>query len=152
MSAGLLANVKGYRQALTFYREADPDAIIEQCSEAAFLAIENGTALADDVSTITNSWREKITARSDAGVWKVLDLLAGQPAVNAATIRGRLGLDYMRSKRAMDSLGSAGIVVGVDKFKQGRFWRAPEMIEGLDAFAERAGRRTKSQVMAHNSR
>ena len=50
----------------------------------------------------------------------------------------------MRSKRAMDSLESAGIVVGVDKFKQGRFWRAPEMIEALDAFAERAGRRTKS--------
>ncbi|WP_348770200.1 Fic family protein [Arthrobacter sp. E3] len=144
VSAGLLANVKGYHQALTLYREGDPDAIIEQCSEAAFLAIENGTTLAGDVSTITSSWREKITARSDAAVWKVLDLLARQPVVNAATIQGRLGLDYMRSKRAMDSLESAGIVVSVDKFKQGRFWRAPEMIEALDAFAERAGRRTKS--------
>lgn len=143
VSAGLLANVKGYHQALTLYREGDPDTIIEQCAEAAFLAIDNGTTLADEVSAISSSWREKITARRDAAVWKVLDLLARQPVVNAATVQSRLGLDYMRSKRAMDSLETVGIVVGVDKFKQGRFWRAPEMIDALDAFAERAGRRTK---------
>jgi hypothetical protein len=28
----------------------------------------------------------------------------------------------------------------VNKFKNGRFWRAPEMLEALDASAERAGR------------
>lgn len=64
--------------------------------------------------------------------------------VNAEVLESKLGLDYRRQKRALDALEEAGIVVGVNKFKKGRFWRAPEMLEALDAFAERAGRRTRS--------
>ena len=61
----------------------------------------------------------------------------------AAVLETSLGLDYMRQKRALDALEAAGVVVGVDKFKKGRSWRAPEMLEALDAFAERAGRRSR---------
>jgi hypothetical protein len=103
----------------------------------------NGTRLADDVVTITQSRASKITARRDSAVWPVLDLLARQPVVNAAVLETKLGLDYMRQKRSLDVLEAAGVVVGVDKFKKGRFWRAPEMLEALDAFAERAGRRSR---------
>jgi hypothetical protein len=53
-----------------------------------------------------------------------------------------LGLDYRRQKRALDALEEAGVVVGVNKYKKGPFWRAPDMLATLDAFAERAGRRT----------
>jgi predicted ArsR family transcriptional regulator len=60
----------------------------------------------------------------------------------AAVLETQLGLDYMRQKRALDALEAAGVVV-VDKFKKGRSWRAPEMLEALDAFAERAGRRSR---------
>ena len=60
----------------------------------------------------------------------------------ASVLETQLGLDYMRQKRALDALEAAGVVV-VDKFKKGRFWRAPEMLEALDAFAERAGRRSR---------
>lgn len=142
VSSGLLANVRGYHDALTAFREGEPDDIIMLCAEASFLAIDNGMLLAGEVSTVTESWNSKIVARKDAAVWKVLDLLAGQPVVNAASLQGKLGLDYRRAKRAMDELEAAGIVVGVDKFKQGRFWRAPDMLKALDAFADRAGRRS----------
>lgn len=141
VSSGLLANVKGYHDALTAFRDGDPDIIIALCSEASFLAIENGTVLAGEVEAITESWNAKIVARKDAAVWKVLGLLACQPVVNAASLQDKLGLDYRRAKRAMDELEAAEIVVGVNKFKQGRFWRAPDMLKALDAFAERAGRR-----------
>lgn len=143
VSAGLLANVTNYHDALTAYRAGDPEPIITVTAEASFLAIDNGTRLADDVVTITESWASKITARRDSAVWPVLDLLARQPVVNAAVLETKLGLDYMRQKRALDVLEAAGVVVGVDKFKKGRFWRAPEMLEALDAFAERAGRRSR---------
>lgn len=143
VSSGLLANVRGYHEALNAFREGEPDAIITQCAEASFLAIENGATLAADVSDIAASWQELVLARKDAAVWRVLDLLERQPVVNAAALQDKLGLDYRRAKRAMDELESVGIVVGVDKFKQGRFWRAPAMLDALDAFADRAGRRVK---------
>ncbi|MEZ2390403.1 hypothetical protein AB6813_12800 [bacterium RCC_150] len=144
VSAGLLSNVGGYHAGLTAFRAGDPELIIAVTSEAAFRAIENGTTLANDVLAITEGWADRITARRDSAVWPVLDLLARQPVVNAAVLESKLGLDYMRQKRALDTLEEAGIVVGVDKYKKGRFWRAPDMLAALDAFAERAGRRRRS--------
>jgi Fic family protein len=144
VSAGLLANVGAYHDALTAYRGGDPEPIITVTAEASFRAIDNGTRLADDVVAITEGWASKITARRDSAVWPVLELLARQPVVNAAVLESKLGLDYMRQKRALDTLEEAGVVVGVDKYKKGRFWRAPEMLAALDAFAERAGRRSRS--------
>jgi Fic family protein len=144
VSAGLLANVEAYHEALTAYRAGDPGQIIRVTAEASFRAIDNGAKLADDVVTITEGWTSRIAARGDSAVWPILDLLARQPVVNAAVLESKLGLDYRRQKRALDALEEAGVVVGVNKFKKGRFWRAPEMLEALDAFAERAGRRTRS--------
>lgn len=144
VSAGLLANVGAYHDALTAYRHGDPEPIVTVTAEASFRAIDNGTRLAEDVVAITEGWSSRITARSDSAVWPVLDLLARQPVINAAVLESRLGLDYMRQKRALDTLEEAGVVIGVDKYKKGRFWRAPEMLAALDAFAERAGRRNRS--------
>ncbi len=144
VSSGLLSNINGYHQALNAFRDGDAESIIVQCAEASFLAIENGTSLADDVSTITANWREQVTARKDSAVWRVLELLGCQPVLNATMLEEKLGLDYRTGKRAMDSLESFGIVVGVNKFKQGRFWRAPAILAALDAFAARSGRRSKT--------
>ena len=144
VSAGLLANVEAYHEALTAYRTGDPEQIIRVTAEASFRAIDNGARLADDVVAITEGWTSRIAARGDSAVWPILDLLAHQPVVNAAVLERKLGLDYRRQKRALDALEEAGVVVGVNKFKKGRFWRAPEMLNALDAFAERAGRRVRS--------
>ncbi|MBP2414660.1 hypothetical protein JOF48_003459 [Arthrobacter stackebrandtii] len=72
---------------------------------------------------------------------KALNLWARQPVVNALSRQEKLGLDYRRTKRAMDELESAGLVIRVNKFKQGHFWRAPDMHKALNAFVDRAGRR-----------
>lgn len=140
VSAGLLANISAYHRSLDAYRDGNPEPIVTLCSEASFRAIKNGTQLAEDVTSIAESWKTTIKARKDAAVWKVLDLLESRPVINAAVLEKELGLDYLRSKRAMGLLAENGIVIGVDKYKQSRFWRAPEMLTALDAFAERAGR------------
>ncbi|PRA14150.1 cell filamentation protein Fic [Arthrobacter sp. MYb211] len=144
VSAGLLADIGAYHRSLDAYRAGNPEPIITLCSEASFRAIWNGTQLAEDVTSIADSWKAKIKARKDAAVWRVLELLESRPVVNAAVLEAELGLDYLRSKRAMDLLTENGVVIGVDKYKRGRFWRAPEMLNALDAFAERAGRRRQS--------
>lgn len=143
VSAGLLTNVNAYHLALTAYRDGDPEPIINLTSEASLLAIENGTHLATDVMGIRESWRTKVKARADSAVWPVLDLLSRQPVVNQDSLT-KLNLDYMRSKRAMDTLAEAGVVIGIDKYKKGRFWRAPEILRALDDFAARAGSRQRS--------
>lgn len=118
----------------TAYREGNPEAIITLPSETSLLAIENGTHLARDVEAISESRKSKVKARSDSAVWPVLDLLARQPVINADSLN-RLGLDYMRAKRAMDTLTDAGVVIGVDKYKKGRFWRSPDILQALDDFS-----------------
>lgn len=140
VSAGLLTNVHAYHEALTAYRSGDPEAIVNLCSEASLIAIENGTHLVQDIEQVTDRWRNEITARSDSAVWPVLELLARQPVVNAASLE-KLGLDYNRTYRAMNTLADAGIVIGINKYKKGRFWRAPEILAALDNFAARAGNR-----------
>lgn len=143
VSAGLLTNVHSYHEALTAYREGDPEAIVNLTSEASLIAISNGTRLVQDIERVTAGWREKITARSDSAVWPVLDLLARQPVVNAHSLE-LLGLDYNRTYRAMTALQEAGVVIGVNKYQKGRFWRAPEILTVLDDFAARAGNRMRS--------
>ena len=140
VSAGLLANVHAYHESLTAYRSGDPEAIVNLCSEASLLAIENGTRLVQDIQAVTDSWRDRIKARSDSAVWPVLDLLARQPVVNTQSLES-LGLDYPRLHRAMTALTEADVVIGVNKYKKGRFWRAPEILTALDNFAARAGNR-----------
>lgn len=144
VSAGLLTDVTAYHRALTAFRAGDAGPVLTLTAEAAFRAVQNGTALARDVERITTGWRERITARRDAAVWRVLDRLAAQPVVNAAVLQEDLGLDYRRAKRATDQLEAAGILVAKDKHRMGRLWRAPELLDALDAFAERAGRRQRS--------
>lgn len=140
VSAGLLTNVHAYHESLTAYRTGDPEAIVNLCSEASLLAIENGTRLVQDIQAVTDSWRDRIKARSDSAVWPVLDLLARQPVVNTQSLES-LGLDYPRLHRAMTALIDADVVIGVNKYKKGRFWRAPEILTALDNFAARAGNR-----------
>lgn len=110
ISAGLLTDVTAYHRALTAFRAGDAGPVLTLTAEAAFRAVENGTALARDVERITTGWRVRITARRDAAVWRVLDRLAAQPVINAAVLQEDLGLDYRRAKRATDQLEAAGIL------------------------------------------
>ncbi|WP_125614413.1 hypothetical protein [Specibacter cremeus] len=82
LSAGLLANINAYHEALTAYRAGEPDGVIRLCSEAALRAVHNGTALAEDFRRLRSSWRDKITARADSAVWPAIDLLVKRPVVN----------------------------------------------------------------------
>ena len=62
VSAGLLADVEAYHEALTAYRAGDPEQIIRVTAEASFRAIDNGARLADDVVAITEGWTSRIAA------------------------------------------------------------------------------------------
>ena len=142
VSAGLLADTAAYFDALTSYRRGDAAPIVERFTEASTRAISNGRRLIEELRAIRASWTDRITARSDSTVWKVADLLTRRPVVNAALLADELGIESTNAHRYLTPLAEAGILLETTRRPRNRVWRSPEVLAAIDAFAERAGRRT----------
>ncbi|HVB51784.1 MAG TPA: Fic family protein [Acidimicrobiales bacterium] len=143
VSAGLLADTDSYFDALTQYRMGDPVPIIGLMAEASFSAIENGRHLAGDLRNVNDDWHQKLKARSDAAVWRVADLVLRQPAIDSALVQRELSLSQPTTDRAIAQLVDAGIVTRASSNRRYQRWVATDVIDALDAFAQRAGRRSK---------
>lgn len=146
VSAGLLTDIDRYFAALTHYRAGDPAAIVDAFAEAAFAATANGRLLVEDLHAIRQGWQERVRARRDAGAWRVADLLLRHPVVNRAFIAEHTGLAPENTYRALRPLEAAGVVVEFSGRARNQRWRAPEVLEALDRFASRAGRRRRHGV------
>lgn len=141
VSAGLLADTDGYFAALTAYREGNAAPIVQRFAEASVRAVVNGRRLVEELRAIRESWNGKITARRDAAVWRVADLVVRRPVVNGVLLRDELGIPTDHPRRYLGPLAEAGIVVEFTDKARNRAWRAPEILAALDDFGERAGRR-----------
>ncbi|MGN0062612.1 MAG: Fic family protein [Nocardioides sp.] len=146
VSAGLLANTQSYFDALDAYRAGDANPIVRRFNEASFAAIGNGRELAADIKAIEHSWLERIEARRDAVVWRVVPLLLSQPAVTSKLVQERCEISQPAADRALRTLLDAGVVQTKDEHGQDRrrdrVWRADEVLAALDRFADRTRRRT----------
>ena len=142
VSAGLLTNTDAYFDALGSYRNGDSAPIVERLSAASVLAVVNGRHLVGDLRSIRERWNSQIAARRDSAIHRVADLLIRQPVFNASALQRELGITTGNARRYVDPLAAAGIIVEFTDRSRNRAWRAPEILGALDAFAERAGRRT----------
>jgi Fic family protein len=141
VSAGLLTDTDGYFAALTDYRRGDPGPIVSLMATASSTAITNGRLLVADLNQIRARWIAAVTARSDAVVWRVLDLLLKQPVVDSALIQRELSATSANAARALRQLDGLGIIKEFTDKKRNRLWQAPEVLSALDGFASRADRR-----------
>jgi Fic family protein len=146
VSAGLLTDIDGYFAALTAYREGNPTAIVEAFGQAALRAIANGRKLVDDLHTVRHDWQERVPARRDAAAWRVADLLLRHPVVNAALVAEELGIASQNTYRSLRPLVDVGVLIEFTDRKRNQLWRAPDVLEALDRFAARAGRRGRSSA------
>jgi Fic family protein len=144
VSAGLLTDVDAYFDALTTYRAGHPVPIVERFTEAAFAAVDNGRQLVDELHNVRADWQGRISARRDANAWRVADLVLRHPVVNAALVAGELGIVPNNTYRAIEPLVAAGVLIEFTNKKRDRLWRAPQVLEALDAFAARTGRRCRA--------
>jgi Fic family protein len=142
VSAGLLADTQGYFATLTAYRLGDPFAIIRELCDATERALINGRHLVDDLERARERWDDAIVARRDAAAWRLADLVLRQPVVDTATIVREVGVSANNAPRAVSPLVEAGVLWEFTGFKRNRLWQATEVLTALDAFAQRAGRRT----------
>jgi len=141
VSAGLLADTGTYFDALTAYREGDPNPIVNRFVDASFAAIGNGRQLANDLSGIYDEWSTKITARRSAAVWRTLPLLLTQPAVTSALIQESTGITQPAADAVIARLREAGILTRASGVQRYVVWVASDVTSALDDFAARARRR-----------
>lgn len=142
VSAGLLTDTDTYFAALTGYRLGDPTQIVRRLAEAAFDGVNNGRALVTELRTIRHDWSVRVKARRDSATWQVCDLLIRQPVVDTRLLAREIGITSNNAVRHLSVLEQAGVLVELTGRQRNRAWRAPEVLSALDAFAQRAGRRT----------
>lgn len=141
VSAGLLTDTPAYFQALTDYREGYVETIIRQFINASFRAIGNGRILVDDLEQVYEGWSESLASRRGSAARRLLPHLLNQPAVNVAYVETATGVALSAAQRAVEQLEEAGILERAGGGQRNRAWIAQDVIDALDAFAERVGRR-----------
>ena len=143
ISAGLLTDTSAYFAALTEYRAGNPSPIIDKIGEAAFAAVANGRLLVGELRSIRNDWGVTLRARNGSNARKISELLLQQPVVNAQVIASHLGISLPNVYRALRPLVDVGVLLESTDQRRNQIWRAPQVLQALDDFAIRAGRRSK---------
>lgn len=141
VSAGLLIDTSAYFEALANYRDGYIEPIIEQFIVASFRAVANGQELVRELDCVYQRWTEKLTSRRGSAARRLLPHLVNQPAVNVKFISEAVGVTETAAQRAVEQLETCGILARASANRRNRVWLATEVIDALDSFAERVGRR-----------
>jgi Fic family protein len=144
VSAGLLVDVDAYVDALDRYRAGDPEPIVERVAEAAFFGVGTSRELLSDLAEARRAARSRVTARSDAAAWRLVDHLVGQPVVSSTSAAHALDVPVMTAQRAIDHLVDVGVLTETTGRSRGRLWQLDDALDALDRFAERLRRATRS--------
>ncbi|MHA3725051.1 Fic family protein [Leucobacter sp. HY1910] len=142
VSAGLLTDVQGYHSALAAYREGDVGPIVQQFAAASLLAVPNGRMLLEELDAVALQWREATRARQGSAKQKILDYALERPAFTAEMVARALSIAPSNVYRYLKNLRDEGVLAYKVEHKGPAVWRAPAVLETIDAFAARAGRRT----------
>ncbi|AWK74249.1 cell filamentation protein Fic [Rhodococcus oxybenzonivorans] len=141
VSAGLLHDTATYFEALGEYRSGNLELIVQSIAEASFAAVANGRTLVRDLETVRADWRTRVTARRDAAVHRLAELLLRQPVVHSKLVTSTLGVTGANAQIAIDRLVDAGILTQITDGRRNRIWQAKDVVSVLDEFAARAKRR-----------
>lgn len=142
VSAGLLTDTDRYFDALMAYRTGDIQPIVECFAEASFAGVVNGRQLVTELRAIRDAWSAAITSRRQATVWRALDLVLKYPVIDHAIVQRVLGVSVMGASAAIAELVGIGALEEITGGRRNRRYAAVQVLAALDAFAERAGRRS----------
>ncbi|AND17355.1 Fic family protein [Rathayibacter tritici] len=144
ISAGLLHDVDAYYAALGAYREGDADAMVLAFSAASVFAVGNGRVLVADLEEVRAGWIDRIGGlRPHHSARRVADLALEQPVLSSTLVAERLGISAAGTYRALDALTEVGVLRTANSYRRNRLWIADDVIRALDAFADRAARRSR---------
>ncbi len=117
VSVRLAADVGGYTSGLTRYRFGETSAWVGWFAEAVSGAGRAQQQLVDDVERVRAGWDEKLSAhrkirglRSDAGAWRVLQLLPRHLVLSPPIVANALSLSRPAAGAALRTLADAGVL------------------------------------------
>lgn len=144
VSAGLLVRRGHYIDALTAYRAGDPNAIVSELAKAGLLAADEGRALALAVQAVRLRWAEELSGvRSDSAAHRLADGLVRHPVITVHQAREVLG-SQDNVHRHIEVLVRAGILTPKQDYRtRDMIWRAQDVLDELDGYARRIGRRVR---------
>lgn len=142
VSAGLLADIDSYHQALANYHEGKISPIVIAFSEASLRAVQNSRLLLNEIDEIRESWNSQLRVRRDSKAWQLLDVITRMPVINSRIAAEQLGVAQPNVYAPLQALTDAGILQSKKEHRMGPFWRSDEILGAIDQFAERADRRT----------
>ena len=142
VSSGLLTDTDGYVAALTSYRTGDIEPIVSCVARASLVGVHNGRALVADLEAVRAGWEEKLPRlRSHSGARTLASGLLRYPVISAHAAREIVGVSK-NEHRHIDALVELGILQPhQDYATRNRTWRAQEVLDALDRYAQRGGRR-----------
>jgi Fic family protein len=141
ISAGLLHDIDLYFAALMSYREGDIRPIMEAFVNATFHALTNSKALVEELRQIRSRWSDTLPVRNGSNTLRLLDVLVRIPVLNAQIVCEELEIGPNNVGRIVQPLVDANILLESTGRQRGQVWRSPDVLNALDAFAARAGRR-----------
>lgn len=144
VSAGLLRDTERYIDSLTAYRAGDPEPIIATVAEASFAAVENGSTLVADLTTLADRWQAEIRPRRGSAAARLGELLLKQPAVTAQLVADELAVSLPAALNAIDRFVAGRVLVPTNEWRRNRIWVAAEVLEALERFAGRSRRRGRT--------
>ncbi len=141
LSAGLLTDTARYFESLNAYRTGDIQPIVSTFIDATFKSLDNASRLAEDLASVRESWNDAVSARADSTVWPLLDDCIGRPAVTGSAVAVALRVSDVAAQNAIDRLTAVGILRQNSPAKRNRIWLAPDVLDAIDQFMERARRK-----------
>ncbi|MBT2502241.1 Fic family protein [Curtobacterium sp. ISL-83] len=142
VSSGILTDVDAYFGALDAFRTGRVAPIVDVFSAASLSGLRNAERLAAEIRALVARWDDRLTGiRSDATARKVVRLSIEHPVLNARLVAERTGASPPVITNAFDQLVQRGLLRPGNSRQRNRIWVNDDVVDALDAFAERSGRR-----------
>ena len=140
ISAGLLSEKELYIDALIAYRRGYVEPICQVFATATVRAVALTRGLVERLDEISQTWRERLDARADAGVWRLIEAFIEQPVMDRRSAQEFAGLSQAATFRALNEAEHAGILAVVGSAMRSRVWEAPEVLDVLQQFSSASRR------------
>jgi len=142
VSSGLLTDLDAYFGALGAYRGGDATPIVEVFADASLAGVRNASVLADDLRQLESRWDFAMRElRSDAAARRIARFSIEHPVLNSRLAVERIGATRPAVLNGLAQLVDLGVLRLANSKQRNRVWINDDVVDALDAFAERSGRR-----------
>lgn len=139
VSGELLKRSRDYYDALSSYRMGEPEPIISLFADSLLAAVSNGGRLMADIAAVRENWLARLNLRSDSGAYELLRYALRQPVFTAERAKVDLGIGNPSFYRYANLLTEAGILTRSKFYRDSGVWRAQDVLDAMQDFADRAG-------------